>query len=156
MWRVWDLFGHYCPWRSSAVQCLEDINLSVWAQTGRVLALIGGTWGTLVILWVSSQQIQVGPVLRGEIPLSVAVTGMNALPFLSFTLVACIAAIGLALSGQRVRPLMAGLVWVLISFMLGYGVYLSRFSIGPLLLPATLLILLAGIIALVSGTQRQA
>ena len=122
-------------------------------QIGRVLALSGGIWGAILVLLVGYQQLHVAAVLRGEMPISMMIMN-NAIPFLGLTLAVCLLAIGLAIGGQRVNPIVTGMIWLMIGIVFFYLVYQARFSIGVFLIPLATLMLSAGIITLWRGMQR--
>lgn len=107
-------------------------------------AVIGGGLGCAIVLTVWSGQINLVEVLRGHLPLSIAIIlGGNSFTFLSTLLLLCIIGIAIAL-WRNLSQLWAGVIWLGIGGILAYAVYASRFSIGPLLIPSTVLFIIAG------------
>lgn len=96
-----------------------------------MMAIGGGVWGVgLSIIWL----------LRGD-----------ALPFLFLLLLIHVVVVVVAL-WREIRPLWRATMWIGAGGLLCYCIYLSRFSIGTYLIPATGLILLAGVLALVRAS----
>lgn len=105
--------------------------LLMFTHLARIMAIGGGAWGIgLSVTWL----------LRMS----------DASPFLVLLLLICAIAIAVAL-WREIKPMWRAGVWIGVGALLGYFVYLSRFSIGVYLIPAAGLILLAGGFAIVSA-----
>ncbi|GAP10017.1 hypothetical protein BECAL_01171 [Bellilinea caldifistulae] len=118
------------------------------SRIGRVLGLLGGVWGGILAIGVTFHQLDLGAVLRGEMSISLAFSiGGNALPILALLLCLCLTSIWLAIKKSGTLAL-TSVAWLVIGGILTLGVYLARFSMGPLLLPSAGLIFLAGLLAI--------
>jgi hypothetical protein len=111
-------------------------------------ALAGGGLGVGLVLISGIGQLDLSNVVRGNLPLrtAIALSG-NAFPFLLVLLLVCLVGLIIALP-QKVNQVWAGLLWLCTAGVIAYCVYLSRFSIGPLLIPSVALFIIAGLIAL--------
>jgi DNA-binding CsgD family transcriptional regulator len=95
------------------------------------MAIGGGAWGIgLSVTWL----------LRLS----------DAFPFLVLLLLICATAVAVAL-WREIKPIWRAGVWIGAGVLLGYFVYLSRFSLGVYLIPAAGFILIAGVLAIVSA-----
>ena len=111
-------------------------------------ALLGGVLGLVIVLIVGAGQLDLNNVLRGKLPLGVAIAlGGNAIPFLTMIFFTCLIVVIFALL-RNIRSLWAGLIWLGGAGILIYGIYLSRFSMGLLLIPSAVLLTVAGLVAL--------
>lgn len=118
------------------------------ARFTRSLSVIGSLWGILMLLWAAARQVHIVSVLRGDIVWGIAFAQAgDALPFLFALLLTCLAALAAACV-WREPTLWSGLAWLITGSVLGYGLYQTRFSVGPLLIPSVLLLLGAGLITL--------
>ena len=116
--------------------------LAQWA------VLVGGSLGILVVGAVGAGQLNLGDVIRGNMPLRIAVAlSGNAFPFLVLILLVCLVAI-LTAMWRKMSQLRAGLTWLSAAGVLAFCVYYSRFSVGPLLIPTTALFAIGGLTAL--------
>jgi len=123
-----------------------------WSYLAKWAAVIGGGLGIVIVLTVWSGQTNLREVFSGQLPLSIAVAlSGNSLAFLSMLLLFCTIGIAIAL-WQNLPQISAGAAWLAIGGALAYMMYTSRFSIGPLLIPSTVLFIIAGMLAL---WQRQ-
>jgi hypothetical protein len=121
-------------------------------RLAREAAILAGSLGTIAVLSVAAGQLQLSSVLGGDLPVRLAVAmGTDALPFLVSVLIICL--LGIAAAWRKLPRPWAGVGWLLASAALTYGVYLSRFSMGLLLIPSTVLFAIAGVIALASLTK---
>lgn len=117
-------------------------HLAQWA------VLIGGCLGILIVSLVAAGQFNLADVLIGKMPLRLAIAlSSNALPFLAWILLICLIVVLTAIR-RKMSPRWAGLTWLGAAGILAYSVYYSRFSIGPLLIPTTVLIAIAGLTSL--------
>lgn len=121
--------------------------LAKWA------ALAAGWLGVATVLAAGIGQLNLGNVIRGTLPLRTALAlSSNVFPF-SFVLL-LVFMIGLIIAWVRdLNQVWAGLIWFILGGVLAYFVYLSRFSIGPLLIPSAVLYIIAGL--LVVWPKRQ-
>lgn len=111
------------------------------------MAFIGGVWGVAVTLVVWLGQLQLNQVIQGQMPLSVAIAlSGNVFPFLSLLVVVHALVIGTAL-WKGFSRIGSAAIWLGASGLLLYAIYLARFSMGLLLIPSTILLALAGILA---------
>lgn len=113
----------------------------------RGIALVASGWGSFNLLWVAVRQIDVAGILQGDIPLGIAFRiGGDVLPFLFLLLLPCLVSLVVAIRRDS-HPIWGASIWTITGFILAYGVYLARFSVGPLLIPSAALMLLAGLLA---------
>lgn len=118
----------------------------------RILALIGGIWGSLIIIWVGFQQIAV-PWQAG-MPLRLALEIQTDIwPFLLALLIPCLVSIALAV--RRTDDWLSAIGWGVTAAILIYGLYWARFSIGPFLIPSATLIGLAGLLMLIRFIHKR-
>lgn len=126
--------------------------MSPGSRLARWIVIIGGSLGILVVSAVGAGQLNLGDVLWGRMPLSVAIAlGANAFAFLGLVLLICL--IALLGAGRNKSQLWAGLIWLGAAGILAVSIYYSRFSIGPLLIPTTALFATAGLLALAHGRR---
>jgi len=112
-------------------------------------AAIGGGSGCVIILAVSSAQVNLAKVLNGELPFSVAIAlNGNSFTFLLMLLLLCVIGVIFAFWRPFSRGWLVGVIWLGIGSILAYAVYVSRFSIGPLLVLPTASFIMAGGFAL--------
>jgi len=118
------------------------------------LAVLGGGRGVVIVLTVWGGQINLMEVLRGHLPLSIAIRlSSNSFIFLAILLFLCL--IGSCIALWRKFPqVWTGVIWLGIGIVLAYAVHVSRFSIGPLLIPSTALFIIAGGLALWTTAQQ--
>lgn len=117
-----------------------------WFSKGA--ALIGAGLGVGVVLIVAIGQLRLDQVLSGNMPLEVAVSiGSNAFPFLSLLLLIFIIA-GITVFWRNRSQVWVGLIWLGAAGVVAYCVYLSRFSLGPMLIPSVVLLTVAGLLAI--------
>lgn len=113
-----------------------------------VAAQLGGTLGLVIVVIVGAGQLDLNNVLHGKLPLGVAIAlGGNALPFLTMIFFTCLIAVISAL-WRNLDRVWAGLIWLGCGGILIYGIYVSRFSMGFLLIPSAVLLAVAGLFAL--------
>ena len=113
-----------------------------------VAVLLGGVLGLVIVLIVGAGQLDLNDVFRGKLPPGVAIAlGGNAFPFLSMIFITCLIAVISAVL-RNLGSLWAGLIWLGSAGILIYGIYISRFSMGLLLIPSAILLAVAGLFAL--------
>jgi len=117
------------------------------SRLARWAAGVGGGLGCVTVLTVWNGQMHIAEILRGQLPLRVGIgLSGSSLAFLAMLLLLCMSGIAIAL--WRAFPqVWAGVLWLGIGGLLLYAVYVSRFSMGPLLIPSAALFLAAGILA---------
>ncbi len=127
--------------------------MSPGSRLARWVVITGGSLGILVVSAVGAGQLSLGDVLRGRMPLSVAIAlGANAFAFLGLVLLICLIAV-LVVAWRKMTHLGAGLIWLSAAGVLAVSIYYSRFSIGPLLIPTTALFATAGLLAIAHGRR---
>lgn len=117
------------------------------SRLARGSALAGGGLGAGLVLISGIGQLDLSNVARGNMPLGTAIAlSGNAFPFLLMLLLVCLFGLIIALP-QKINQVWAGLIWFSAAGIIAYSVYLSRFSIGPLLIPSVGLFTIAGLFA---------
>lgn len=110
-------------------------------------ALAAGWLGVGIVMVSGIGQLDLSNVIRGNMPLRTAITlSGNVFPFLFVLLLVCVIALVTAWL-RSINQVWAGLIWFGVAGVLAYSVYLSRFSIGPFLIPSTALFIVAGLSA---------
>lgn len=121
-------------------------------RLAKVAAVIGGGLGCMIVLIVLSSQINLRDILSGQLPWSVVfVLYSNTFIFLLFLLFLFIIGIVVAL-WQGFSRIWAGSVWLGIGGILAYVIYITRFSIGPLLIPSAILFMAAACLLIAVAT----
>lgn len=111
----------------------------------RLCVLFGGGVGCVVVVFVAAGQINLARILQGKLPLEVGISmARNSFGFLSLLFVIFLLSMVVEVFIHQKNKLIAALLWLVFGLILVYGVYLSRFSIGQLIIPSTFLLLLAG------------
>lgn len=125
--------------------------MSTQSWVAKWAAVVGGGYGVGIVLIVWIGQLNLGEVFSGHMPLRVAIAlSSDAFPFLSVLLLICVMGVAVALQ-RNISRIWAGILWLGIGGILAGATYVSRFSIGPLLIPSTALFIIAGILALGQG-----
>ncbi|GEM_PF-2999202 len=122
--------------------------MSIQGRLAKWAAVSAGGLGCIIALSVLIGQLNLRDVFSGRMPLGIAIAlGSNAFPFLLILLLICVLGITIAL-WKNFPWIRAGVIWLGIGGILVYAVYLSRFSMGPFLIPSTALFIIAGGFAL--------
>ncbi len=122
--------------------------MSTQSQAAKWAAMIGGGLGVGIVLSVWIGQLNLGEVLSGRMPLRVAIA-LNSNAFIILSVLLLVFLFGTAIALWQKFPLVwAGVIWLGIGSILAYIVYISRFSIGPLLIPSSILFTIAGGLAI--------
>jgi hypothetical protein len=122
--------------------------MSTQSWVAKWCVVVGGGLGVGIALIVWIGQLNLGEVFSGHMPLKVVIAlSGNAFYFLLVLLLVCVMGVAVALR-RNVSRIWAGIIWLGIGGILAGATYISRFSIGPLLIPSVALFILGGILAL--------
>lgn len=114
----------------------------------RLCAIVGGSLGCIVVLFIAAGQLNLAEVIRGRIPLDVAISmGKDAIGFLGFLMLINLFALITGRFIYRSQRLRVAIIWTGLGLIMVYPIYVSRFSIGMLMIPSAALLLLAGSLA---------
>ncbi len=117
--------------------------------------LLGGGLGCIVVMFVAAGQINLTRILQGKLPLEVGISiAKNSFSFLISLLVIFLLSIAVEFLIHPINKIIAAITWLVFGLILVYAIYLSRFSIGQLIIPSTFLLILAGGLTLVEKNGK--